>query len=127
MNALKLHQMAVAVACLAWTMARAAEFDCMIEPKRVVSITGPVEALIAGVRVDRGDLVNRGDVLVEFDAGVERASAELAKARALMTSSVAARQARYDHRGWWRLSRIAGAGADAPAGPISGLSIIVEL
>jgi RND family efflux transporter MFP subunit len=82
---------------LASTAAAAAEFDCMIEPKRVVAITGPVEALIAGVRVERGDYVNRGDVLVEFDAGVERSTVELAKARALMTSSVAARQARYDH------------------------------
>ena len=56
--------------------ASAAEFDCMMDPKRVVAITGPVEALIAHVRVDRGDFVNRGDALVEFDAGVERSTAE---------------------------------------------------
>jgi len=97
MSVSRLHKTVVVAVSLAWTAAAAAEFDCMIEPKRVVSISGPVEALIAGVRVERGDYVNRGDVLVEFDAGVERATAELAKARALMTSSVAARQAKYDH------------------------------
>jgi RND family efflux transporter MFP subunit len=76
--------------------AGAAEFDCVIEARRMVTISGPIEALIANVRVDRGDTVKKGDVLVEFDSGIERATAELAKFRGEMQSTVEARQARVD-------------------------------
>ena len=69
--------------------AAAVEFDCVIEARRVVAISGPIEALIAAVRVDRGDTVRKGDVLVEFEAGVERATAELAQSRAAMQSAIA--------------------------------------
>ena len=78
----------------AGSIAAAAEFDCLIEARRTVAISGQIEALVTAVRVDRGDLVKRGDVLVDFDAGVERATAELARARAEMLSAIEARMAR---------------------------------
>lgn len=78
-------------------MAHAAEFDCLIEARRTVVISGPVEALIAQVRVDRGDVVRKGDVLVEFESGVERATAELARQRAELVSTIEARQARQEY------------------------------
>ena len=74
--------------------ARAAEFDCLMEPRREVTISGSIEALITNVRVDRGDFVKKGDVIVEFESGVERASAELARFRSDMDSEVEARRAR---------------------------------
>lgn len=74
--------------------ARAAEFDCLMQPKREVTISGSIEALITNVRVDRGDYVKKGDVIVEFESGVERASADLAKFRSEMDSEVEARRAR---------------------------------
>ena len=77
--------------------ASAAEFDCLMEPRRVVTISGSIEALITNVRVDRGDFVKKGDVIVEFESGVERASADLAKFRADMQSEVEARKARQDY------------------------------
>ncbi|MBC7666539.1 MAG: efflux RND transporter periplasmic adaptor subunit [Caulobacter sp.] len=77
--------------------AHAAEFDCLIEPRRTVLISGPVEALITQVRVDRGDLVRKGDVLVEFESGVERATAELARQRSEVVSAIEARQARQEY------------------------------
>lgn len=79
-----------------WTV-QAAEFDCLIEPRRVVSINGPVEAVISVVRVDRGDSVRRGDVLVEFDAGLEKATAALTRHRADILSTIEARRARSDY------------------------------
>lgn len=81
-------------ALMAVSTATAAEFDCVIEARRVVAISGPIEALITNVRVDRGDMVKKGEVLVEFDAGIERATVELMRFRGEMQSAVDARQAR---------------------------------
>ena len=84
---------------VAATSALAAEFDCLIEPKRVVSLASPVQAPIVAIRVDRGDLVRKGDVLVEFEADVERASADLARFRSEMVGAIDARRARADFSG----------------------------
>jgi RND family efflux transporter MFP subunit len=75
----------------------AGEFDCQVEARRVIQIGAPLEALISSVRVDRGDEVRKGQVLVEFDAGVEKATADLARLRAEMKSGVDARKARFDY------------------------------
>jgi RND family efflux transporter MFP subunit len=88
---------ALTSALLAPPVAGAAEFDCLMEPRRVVTISGSIEALITSVKVDRGDFVKKGDVIVEFESGVERASADLAKFRAEMQSEVEARKARQDY------------------------------
>jgi RND family efflux transporter MFP subunit len=89
---------AVALAFLGAALpAAATEFDCLVEARRVINIGAPLEALIAVVRVDRGDLVRKGDVLVEFDSGVEKATVDLARLRAEMKSAVDARKARSDY------------------------------
>ena len=77
--------------------AAAAEFDCLVEARRLINIGAPLEALISAVRVDRGDLVRKGEVLVEFDSGVEKATVDLARLRAEMKSAVDARKARADY------------------------------
>ena len=87
---------AAALAALSFST-HAAEFDCLIEARRTVAISGPIEALVSQVRVDRGDTVKRGDVLVDFEAGVERATAELARSRAEMLGAIEARVARSDY------------------------------
>lgn len=83
-----------ALLALACGPVAAAEFDCMVEARRVVNIGAPLEALISAVHVDRGARVRRGQVLVEFDAGVERATGELARFRSEMTGATDARRAR---------------------------------
>jgi RND family efflux transporter MFP subunit len=69
-------------------------FDCVIAPRQIVEVRSPVEGLIDKVYVDRGDSVSKGQVLVEIDAGVERAGADLAKARAEMQGAIKSAEGR---------------------------------
>lgn len=65
-------------------MANAAEFDCLLEPRRVVELRSPTSGLIDRITVDRGQFVRAGQVLVVLDSGLERASADVARHRATM-------------------------------------------
>lgn len=73
--------------------ADAGEFRGLIEPHRVLNIGSPSEGIIESVDVDRGDIVRKGQVLGRLQSGVERASMELAKARAEMESLIKGKEA----------------------------------
>lgn len=75
---------------------QAGEFDCLIEPRQLIEIRSSVQGLIEKVWVDRGELVKAGQVLVTLDAGLEKASAELAKFRAGMTSPIRSSESRVE-------------------------------
>jgi RND family efflux transporter MFP subunit len=60
----------------------AGEFDCVIEPQQVVKLASPVVGVIARLDVDRGDLVQKGQILGKLDDSLEVANLALAKARA---------------------------------------------
>ncbi len=57
-------------------------FDCLIEPRVVVEVGSSVEGILAEVAVDRGDIVEAGQVVARLESEVELASVELARARA---------------------------------------------
>ncbi|MDX2454418.1 efflux RND transporter periplasmic adaptor subunit [Desulfosarcina sp.] len=59
------------------------EYEGLIEPYEVVEIGAPAEGIVAKVMVDRSSLVKRGQVLVELESSVERAT--LGKARTMAT------------------------------------------
>lgn len=67
---------------LAAACAAASEYDCMIEARQTVEIRSSVEAVIESVRVQRGGIVTRGQVLVTLESGPERAALALAEGRA---------------------------------------------
>jgi RND family efflux transporter MFP subunit len=79
--------------------AAASEFDCMIEARQTVEIRSSVEAVIESVQVRRGDLVNRGQVLVTLQSGPERASLALAESRARNQGEINLSEARLDIAG----------------------------
>ncbi len=64
------------------------EFDCVIEPHVVVEVSSAIEGVIDKLHVDRNDRVTKGQTLAELNSGVERATLELARARAEITSEV---------------------------------------
>ena len=76
--------------------ATAAEFDCMIEARQSVEIRSSVEAVIESVRVRRGDLVKKGQVLVTLESGPERAVLALAQSRAKNQGEIKLAEARLE-------------------------------
>ena len=77
--------------------ARAAAFECLVEPMQVVELRSPVEGLIDKVNVRRGDPVKSGQVLVELESTVERSTVELARYRARMKGRIAAAKDRVEY------------------------------
>lgn len=60
----------------------AIELDCLIQPQSSVTVSSAVEGVVEEVLVDRGDFVEKGQVLARLQADVERAAVEIATARA---------------------------------------------
>ncbi len=72
----------------------ALEFDGVIEPRRIINIGGAgVPGILETVRVDRGDFVRQGQVIATLQAGVERATMEMARYRAEMEAGIKAKEA----------------------------------
>ncbi|MFB3078497.1 MAG: efflux RND transporter periplasmic adaptor subunit, partial [Lysobacterales bacterium] len=62
--------------------------DCVINPHKVFDLGSGVRGVINKINVERSDFVEANQVVAELDAGVERASVAVAKARADITSEV---------------------------------------
>lgn len=62
-----------------------AALDCMIQPHQVVQVGSPAPGVIGHILVERGDLVQRGQPLVQLNASVERAALAVARERAGQT------------------------------------------
>lgn len=71
----------------------AGTLNCMIEPSEVVDIRSAVEGRINAIHVERSDTIEKGQVLVELDATVELAAADVASTRAAMTGAIRSREA----------------------------------
>lgn len=76
--------------------AAAEELDCVIEPRSRITLSSPLQAVVESVSVDRGDLVQKGQVVATLESSVERAAVASASARAHMDGRVRSRQARLD-------------------------------
>jgi RND family efflux transporter MFP subunit len=58
------------------------ELECLIQPKESITLSFAIEGVVDEVLVDRGDLIEEGQVLARLRDDVERASLEIAEARA---------------------------------------------
>lgn len=79
------------------TQAWAEGFDCLIEPYQTVEMRSPVEGLIKGVYVKRGDRVNAGQALVQLESAPEQSSVELARFRSQMKGRINSSRNRLDY------------------------------
>jgi RND family efflux transporter MFP subunit len=62
----------------------------------VVEISTSVEGVVETITVDRGDVVEKGQILVVLESGVEKASVELARLRAREDAEILLGQARVE-------------------------------
>jgi RND family efflux transporter MFP subunit len=84
---MKIHLTALTLAALGANAAAQSApstpaLDCMIQPHQVVQVGTPTPGVIDKVLVDRGDIVTKGQAIVQFQANVERASLAVARERA---------------------------------------------
>lgn len=68
--------------------ASAAEFNCLLEPRKVVELRSPTNGLVSGVHAERGQFVRAGQVLVALDTGLEKAALDIARQRATMDGAI---------------------------------------
>lgn len=68
--------------------------DCLIEPSQVVRVNSAVEGVIQSITVDRGQFVQRGQVVAQLRSDVERAGLAVAQARAANSYTVGAAEAK---------------------------------
>src|ERR1041384_7116059 len=74
----------------------AEDFDCLIEPQQVVSLSSPIDGVLAKVYVDRGSSVKKGQVLAQLESSLEDAGVILARARADMDAAIKSGEARLE-------------------------------
>jgi RND family efflux transporter MFP subunit len=68
--------------------AAAMDYDCMMEPHRVVDVRSTINGRIETINVERSDFVTQGQPLVIFESQVEQASVDLARARVEMEAEL---------------------------------------
>ncbi len=68
------------------------ELDCVIEPSEVVDVGTAIPGVIESIHVQRSDLIKKGDILVELDSSVEKATNNLAQFRASLNTVIEQRQ-----------------------------------
>ncbi len=75
------------------------KFDGLIEPYMVVKVGSGVPGILETVNVDRGDFVEKGQVLAELQSGVEKATMGLARARAEMETPIELKRVHLEFEG----------------------------
>jgi len=68
--------------------------DCVINPSIVADLGSQIPGVLNTVYVDRSDFVELGELIAELESGVDMASLELARKRAVLTAEIELRQTR---------------------------------
>lgn len=71
-------------------------FAGVVHPSRIVEVATPVEGIVESVEVDRGDVVAPGQVLARLDLAVQKASFDVAKAKAENLAALRVAQAQLE-------------------------------
>jgi RND family efflux transporter MFP subunit len=69
--------------------------ECLVEPQQRVVVSAPVEGVLASITVDRGDLVEAGQVIATLESSLEKAAVASARARAESVAALHSSEARW--------------------------------
>jgi RND family efflux transporter MFP subunit len=72
------------------------ELNCLIEPYMTVTVSTPVEGIMQSVNVDRGDLVQTGQVLAKLESTVQEADVAVARYRSELHAELQSTQTRHE-------------------------------
>lgn len=86
---------AVLATCLVG-VAQGAGYQCLIEASQVVELRSSVDGTIEAVHVQRGDVLRKGQVLVELQSAAEKAAVDSARYRSEMEGQVSSARTRLD-------------------------------
>lgn len=86
-------------------MAAIEGYDCLIQPNLMVDVSSAVEGVVDSVHIERSDVVEKDQLLVELESGVEIAAVNKARARSKMEGELNARRSSLEFA-QRRLSRI---------------------
>jgi len=86
----------------------AEEYDCLIEARQSIELRSSVEGVIDSIRVQRGQLVKKGELVATLDSGTERAALAVARSRASMEGDIKQAEARVDltRKKWERAAEL---------------------
>lgn len=70
--------------------------DCLIEPWQRITLSAAIEGVVEEVLVDRGDVVEKGDVLARLESSVERARVRSAQSLAQAVGTIRSGEARLE-------------------------------
>ncbi len=66
------------------------QLDCVVEPYMVIDLSTQIDSIVDTIHVERGDSVEKDQILVTLDSEVEQAAVESARARAAADAGVRA-------------------------------------
>lgn len=67
-------------------------FECMIQPSQTVEVRSPIVGVLQSVKVKRGSIIKKGQVLATLESTVEQSAANTARFRTQLQGSVSAAQ-----------------------------------
>lgn len=68
--------------------------NCTIEPRKIAMVGSPDDGILEQITVERGDIVNKGQVLATLESRTEKLAVDLARIQAQEDVEVRSRQAR---------------------------------
>jgi RND family efflux transporter MFP subunit len=74
-----------------------AEYEGFTEAYRIVHLSSATDGILESVAVDRGEAVRQGQVVATLESSVERATLDIAEARASMDGEIREQEARLDY------------------------------
>ncbi|MGZ5781304.1 MAG: efflux RND transporter periplasmic adaptor subunit [Burkholderiaceae bacterium] len=79
---MQIRQITIAIFLMSWQHVWAAPVACLIEPEKVAEVGASSIGIIEKIVLERGDHVRKGQVIAYLKSRVERASVDVASARA---------------------------------------------